>query len=65
MTCPICSGRVPEVGVNDLATANPMLTSEWHPIRNGNKKPQDFLPKSNQKYGGGIGAKMPTCGTNG
>lgn len=49
MTCPICSGRVPEVGVNDLATANPMLTSEWHPIRNGNKKPQDFLPKSNQK----------------
>lgn len=47
--CPICSGRIPDVGVNDLATVNPSLAAEWHPTKNGNKGPQDFLPKSNKK----------------
>ena len=47
--CPICSGRQVLKGVNDLATVNPELAKEWHPTKNGNLKPNDFLPNSGKK----------------
>ena len=40
--CSICSGRIVDKGVNDLATTNPEIASEWHPTKNGNLKPNDF-----------------------
>lgn len=33
--CPICSGRIPLPGHNDLASLNPKLAAEWHPTKNG------------------------------
>jgi hypothetical protein len=42
--CPICSGQLPNVGVNDLATVNPALAAQafgWDPSH--------FLPKSGSK----------------
>lgn len=47
--CIYCSGYKAITGVNDLATVNPELASQWHPTKNGNLKPSDFLPKSNTK----------------
>lgn len=44
--CPCCSGRVPMIGVNDLQTVNPTLVEEWNYDKNGNLKPNMFLPKS-------------------
>lgn len=35
------------IGVNDLATAHPELTKEWHPTKNGNLKPKDVSSGSN------------------
>ena len=29
--CPICTGKRVVAGVNDFATLNPELASEWHP----------------------------------
>lgn len=37
--CSICAGKTIVAGVNDLATLNPKLASEWHPTKNGNLKP--------------------------
>lgn len=37
--CPYCSGRFAIPGVNDLATMNPMLASQWHQEGNGDIKP--------------------------
>jgi very-short-patch-repair endonuclease len=36
-------------GINDLATENPKLASEWHPSKNGNLLPSDFLSGSHSK----------------
>lgn len=36
-------------GVNDLATVNPKLASEWHPTENGDKKPSMFGANSHEK----------------
>ena len=47
--CPYCSGRYPIKGVNDLATTNPELASEWHPTKNGNLTPSDVKEHSNKK----------------
>ena len=47
--CPCCSGRVPKIGVNDLATINPILASEWHPTKNAPLLPNAILPKSGIK----------------
>ena len=32
--CPYCTNQAISSGFNDLATLNPELASEWHPIRN-------------------------------
>lgn len=47
--CPYCSGRYVISGVNDLETCNPVLASEWHPIKNGDLKPFQVLPSINKK----------------
>ncbi len=49
--CPYCSVPVKKLlkGFNDLATKFPEVASEWHPIRNVDLKPEDFLPGSHQK----------------
>jgi len=39
--CPVCANTVVVRGVNDLATTNPKLASEWHPTKNGILKPND------------------------
>lgn len=39
--CPICHGQLLP-GVNDLATLFPKIAAEWHPTKNGDKKPCDF-----------------------
>ena len=41
--CPICSGNQVLAGFNDLATVNPELASEWHPSKNGNKRPNQVM----------------------
>lgn len=47
--CPMCSGRVPIPGVNDLATRRPDLAKEWHPTKNGDLTPRDVLSRSSKK----------------
>lgn len=47
--CPICSGRIAEIGVNDLCTTHPTIAAEWHPTKNGDLIPQQFKVGSNQQ----------------
>ena len=47
--CPYCAGSLPIIGQTDLATVHPHLAKEWHPTKNGELKPSDFLPNSNKK----------------
>ena len=47
--CPFCSGHRAITGVNDLATANPTLASEWHPTKNGNLHPSTIAKSSGKK----------------
>lgn len=44
--CPYCKGHVVIPGVNDLAARSPALATEWHPVKNGNIKPEDVLSNS-------------------
>ncbi|WP_026499256.1 zinc-ribbon domain-containing protein [Butyrivibrio sp. WCD2001] len=36
-------------GKNDLATTNPTLACEWHPVKNGNMNPTDVTAGSGKK----------------
>ncbi len=47
--CPYCANQKVWVGYNDLATLNPELAKQWHPTKNGDKKPSDFTPGANKK----------------
>ena len=47
--CPYCSGRYAIKGKNDLLTINLPLVNEWNYEKNGNLKPEDFMPNSNKK----------------
>ena len=47
--CPYCSGHRVWPGFNDLATTNPELLSQWHPTKNGAKKPQEYSPGSSAR----------------
>ena len=47
--CPYCSNVKVLVGYNDLLTLNPEIASEWHPTRNGEFQPQDFIIGSGKK----------------
>jgi len=46
--CPYCTGnRV--IQSNSLASINPVLAKEWHPVKNDNLKPSEVTPNSNKK----------------
>ena len=47
--CPYCSNQMVLIGYNDLATINPDLALQWHPTKNGNKRPTDYTAGSNKK----------------
>ncbi len=47
--CPYCSNSKVKSGFNDLATANPIIASEWDYEKNGELTPNDFLPNSGKK----------------
>lgn len=46
--CGVCSNKV-VVHSNCLATLNPELAKEWHPIKNGKLTPRDVIPGSCKK----------------
>lgn len=56
--CPCCSGRVPNIGINDLETKCPEIASEWDYERNYPLTPREFLPKSGKK----VWWKCSVCG---
>lgn len=47
--CLICSGRTLLAGFNDLITLLPNVAAEWHPTKNGNLSPEQFLVNSSAK----------------
>ena len=44
--CPYCAGLLPIKGETDLATVYPDIAQQWNYEKNGDKKPEDFLPSS-------------------
>ena len=46
--CPVCAGKIPQPAVNDLATLYPDLARQWHPVRNGDLRPDQVLPGSHR-----------------
>jgi DNA-directed RNA polymerase subunit RPC12/RpoP len=47
--CIYCSKQKVLSGITDLATVNPELAKEWHPIKNGILQPCDVMPHSAKK----------------
>ena len=47
--CPCCSGRVPQKGINDLATKYPDVIKDWDYEKNSPLIPEQFLPGSGKK----------------
>jgi len=47
--CPYCSSRKLLSRFNDLATINPNIASEWHPIKNAPLTPCNIMPGSNKR----------------
>ena len=47
--CPYCAGRLPIPGETDLETCFPEIAAQWHPTKNGKKRPCDFMSCSNKK----------------
>lgn len=47
--CPMCAGKRPDPGVNDLATLFPHLAAQWDQERNGDLTPDQVLPGSHRK----------------
>lgn len=47
--CPYCAGHLAIPGENDLATLYPEIAAQWCEERNGDKKPEQFRPGSNEK----------------
>ena len=47
--CPYCAGKKAIVGVNDLATVNSKLASEWHPTKNKSLTASDVTSSSNRR----------------
>ena len=45
-SCPYCSNHKAWKGYNDLATINPELSKEWHPVKNGSLKPTEVTASS-------------------
>ena len=46
--CPYCTNKKVLAGFNDLASQNPELTAQWHPVRNG-IKPTEITLHSGKK----------------
>lgn len=47
--CPYCAGQLPILGVNDLGTTHPHLVREWHPSKNGKRRPEDVMAGTSSK----------------
>jgi hypothetical protein len=47
--CPICGGKQVRVGFNDIQFTHSKITKEWHPTKNGIKKPIHFTKGSNER----------------
>ena len=47
--CPTCSGKRTLSGFNDIASTYPKIASEWHPVKNGDLLPQNFVAGSHTK----------------
>ncbi|WP_185972347.1 zinc-ribbon domain-containing protein [Georgenia yuyongxinii] len=47
--CPYCADRRVLKGFNDLTTTHPYLALEWHPTRNGDRKPETVIAGANVK----------------
>lgn len=48
-SCPICTGRLLQKGVNDLTVTHPHLANEWSFEKNQNKMPSDYMRTSPAK----------------
>lgn len=48
--CPFLSGRAVYAGYNDLETRYPEIAAQWHPTKNGDKKPTEIAYSSNKEY---------------
>ena len=46
--CPVCGGKRPWRGENDLASLRPDLARQWHPVKNGALTPDQVLPGSHR-----------------
>ena len=46
--CPFCFGKKTSK-TNNLVLSFPNIAKEWHPIKNGDKKPEDYRPHSSKK----------------
>lgn len=44
--CPICSGRKPDIGKNDLLTQRPEIAADWNTDGNNGLRPEEFLVNS-------------------
>lgn len=44
--CPICSGHRTVAGLNDFASIYPDIAKEWHPTRNGDRRPDMYSSKN-------------------
>lgn len=44
--CPFCASQKVLPGNNDLATTNPDIAEQWHPTKNGELKPTQFMAGS-------------------
>ena len=47
--CPVCTNRGTYTGYNDLATVNPELAAQWHPVKNEGLTPQMVTVGSHKK----------------
>lgn len=46
--CPVCAGKIPVAGENDLQSQYPDLACQWHPTKNQALTPQQVLPGSHK-----------------
>lgn len=49
INCPYCYGRYLLPGENDLKTVAPELCNEWHPIKNGDLRPENIMAHTSRK----------------
>jgi hypothetical protein len=44
--CPVCAGNKVLAGFNDLHSAHPGISAQWHPSKNGNRRPDQVTAMS-------------------